>query len=46
MKQKDNLTDVVQQLPKEPAPKPTNPPEPKKPQQVVSSDGEVITLGN
>lgn len=43
---KDNLTDVVQQLPKQPAAQPPQQPDSPKPdQQVVNGNGETITLG-
>jgi hypothetical protein len=49
MKKKDNLTDVVEQLPKAEtfeAPKTEEEKSKKEPeQQVVNSEGEVITLG-
>lgn len=42
-KRKDNLTDVVEKLPKVEV---NNSPKPPKNQQVVNVDGEVITLAN
>jgi hypothetical protein len=42
--QKDNLTDLVQNIPQpNPAPVPT--PAPNAQQQVVTSSGETVTLG-
>lgn len=43
LKRKDNLTDVVEQLPKNEV---VNNPNPPKNQQVVGVDGEMITLGH
>jgi hypothetical protein len=42
-KKKDNLTDVVEQLPKVETSDESNSP---KDQQVIDSDGDIITLGN
>lgn len=42
--QKDNLTDLVQNIP-QPAPTPAPQPAPTAQQQVVNSAGETITLG-
>jgi len=41
-KRKDNLTDIVEQLPKVEV---NNNPKPAKNQQVMNSDGELVTLG-
>lgn len=43
LKKKDNLTDFVEKLPKVEV---SQTPEPAKNQQVVDSEGEIITLGN
>ena len=43
IKKKDNLTDIVEQLPKVETSDDTNSP---KDQQVRDSDGDIITLGN
>lgn len=43
LKKKDNLTDVVEKLPKVEV---SQTPEPVKNQQVIDSEGEIITLGN
>ena len=51
IKRKDNLTDVVQQLPKvtvttdKPLPKPVDGPNKKPNQTVVGDGGQVVTLG-
>lgn len=42
--QKDNLTDLVQNIP-QPAPTPAPQPAPTAQQQVVTSSGETVTLG-
>ena len=42
--QKDNLTDLVQNIP-QPAPTPAPQPTPTAQQQVVTSSGETVTLG-
>ncbi len=42
--QKDNLTDVVQNIP-HPNPTPAPAPAPNAQQQVVTSSGETVTLG-
>lgn len=43
LKKKDNLTDFVEKLPEVEA---NQTPEPQEEQQVVDSEGELITLGN
>ena len=44
---KDNLTDVVEQLPKVtiPAGNTSNEPRPQPQQQVINNNGETVTLG-
>lgn len=42
--QKDNFTDVVENLPQAPAPTPA-PAQPAPEQQVMTSEGETVTLG-
>lgn len=41
--EKDNFTDIVENLPQVPIP--TIAPEPQPQQQVVNNDGETVTLG-
>ena len=45
IQKKDNLTDIVENTPKTPV-APADAQKPQAPQQVVASNGEVVTLGH